>query len=108
MDFVRQPRGSAAKFPLEFLTSEKSIRIARIVFAISLMPIGLSHLFYVKETAEVVPAWFPYRTGWAYLTGAGQVACGLGLLFSVLPRVAALAEAGMLTIFTLLVWEPAM
>jgi uncharacterized membrane protein YphA (DoxX/SURF4 family) len=62
---------------------------------------------YVKETAELVPAWLPYRVGWAYLTGAGQIACGLGVLFSVLPRVAAWSEAGMLTLFTLLVWGPA-
>jgi hypothetical protein len=60
----------------------------------------------VKETAELVPAWLPYRVGWAYLTGAGQIACGLGVLFLILPRVAAWAEAGMLSLFTLLVWVP--
>jgi uncharacterized membrane protein len=92
--------------PLAFLTSEKAIGAARILFAVSLLPIGLSHIMYVKETAELVPAWLPYRVGWAYLTGAGQMACGLGVLFSVLPRVAAWAEAAMLSLFTLLVWGP--
>jgi len=61
----------------------------------------------VKQTAELVPAWLPYRVGWAYLTGAGQIACGLGVLFSIFPRVAATAEAGMISLFTLLVWGPA-
>jgi len=89
------------------LTSQKSIRIAQIVFAVWLIPIGLSHIIYVKETAELVPAWLPYRVGWAYLTGAGQIACGLGVLFSILPRVAAMAEATMISLFTLLVWAPA-
>jgi uncharacterized membrane protein len=93
--------------PLGLLTGEKGIRFARLLFAISLIPIGLSHIMYVKETAELVPAWLPYRVGWAYLTGAGQMACGLGVLFSVLPLVAAWAEAGMLSLFTLLVWGPA-
>jgi uncharacterized membrane protein len=93
--------------PLKFATGEKSIRLARIFFAVSLLPIGLSHLVYVKETVELVPAWLPYRVGWAYLTGAGQIACGLGVLFSILPRVAAMAEAGMISLFTLLVWGPA-
>jgi uncharacterized membrane protein len=97
------PEGS----PLAFATGEKSIRVARIIFAVSLIPIGLSHLVYVKETVELVPAWLPYRVGWAYLTGAGQIACGLGVLFSVFPRVAAMAEAGMISLFTLLVWCPA-
>ena len=93
--------------PLTFATGENGIRFARILFAVCLIPIGLSHLVYVKETAELVPAWLPYRVGWAYLTGAGQIACGLGVLFSIFPRVAARAEAGMISLFTLLVWGPA-
>jgi uncharacterized membrane protein len=97
------PEGSS----LAFLTSERSVRCAQIVFAISLIPIGLSHIVYVKETAELVPAWLPYHAGWAYLTGAGQIACGLGVLFGILPRVAAFTEATMIGLFTLLVWGPA-
>jgi uncharacterized membrane protein len=93
--------------PLKFAIGENGIHFSRILFAVSLIPIGLSHLVYVKETAELVPAWLPYRVGWAYLTGAGQIACGLGVLFSIFPRVAARAEAGMISLFTLLVWVPA-
>src|SRR5712664_6960 len=93
--------------PLSFATGENGIRIARILFAVSLIPIGLSHIVYVKQTADLVPAWLPYRIGWAYVTGAGQIACGLGVLFSIFPRVAARAEAGMISLFTLLVWGPA-
>jgi uncharacterized membrane protein len=93
--------------PLAFGTGERGVRIARILFAVSLIPIGLSHIVYVKETAALVPAWLPFRTGWAYLTGAGHIAAGLGVLFSILPRVAAWSEAGMLSLFTLLVWIPA-
>ena len=92
---------------LAFASGEKGIYVARMLFAVSLIPIGLSHLVYVKQTAELVPAWLPYRVGWACLTGAGQIACGLGVLFSVLPRVAARAEAAMISLFTLLVWGPA-
>lgn len=92
---------------LGFASGENGVRLARILFAVALLPIGLSHIVYVKETAELVPAWLPSRAGWAYLTGAGQMACGLGVLFSILPRVAAWAEAGMLSLFTLLVWVPA-
>ena len=93
--------------PLKFLTGENAVRAARILFAVSLLPIGLSHIVYVKDTAGMVPAWLPYRVGWAYLTGAGHMASGLGVLFSVLPRMAAMAEAGMLSAFTILVWIPA-
>jgi len=93
--------------PLRVLTNEKSVRFATLAFAVWLLPIGLSHIVYVKETADFVPSWLPYRTGWAYLTGAGQMACGLGVLFSVLPRIAAFVEALMIGLFTLLVWAPA-
>jgi uncharacterized membrane protein len=91
---------------LTFVTAGKGLRIARILFAVSILPIGLAHLVYVKETADLVPPWLPYRTGWAWLTGLGQIAAGLGVLFSVLPSVAAIAEACMISLFALLVWGP--
>jgi uncharacterized membrane protein len=97
------PEGSQ----LGFATKEKSIYFARILFAISLIPIGLSHIVYVKETAELVPTWLPHHVWWAYLTGGGQIACGLGVLFLIVPRVAATVEACMISFFTLLVWGPA-
>src|SRR6202047_4298739 len=92
---------------LTFATGEKGIRIARILFAVSLTPIGLSHLVYVKETANLVPAWLPFRVGWAYLTGVGQIACGIGALVPVSSQLAATFEAGMLSMFAVFVWAPA-
>jgi uncharacterized membrane protein len=92
---------------LAWLAGERGVRIARIVFAVSLLPIGLSHLMYTKETIALVPAWLPDKTFWAYLTGAGQMACGLGALVRMWPRVAATAEAAMVSVFALLVWAPA-
>jgi uncharacterized membrane protein len=92
---------------LRFATGENGIRMAGILFAASLIPIGLSHIVYTKETAALVPAWLPSRVSWAYLTGIGQIACGIGVLFSVARRVAAITEAAMLSLFTLLVWGPA-
>ena len=89
-----------------FVSGDHGVCAARILFGVFLIPIGLSHLMYVKETVALVPEWLPYRVGWAYLTGAGQIACGLGVLFGVLPRVAAACEAGMISIFGLLVWLP--
>ena len=88
------------------ITGEKGIRMVRILFAVALIPIGLSHIVCVKITAGLVPAWLPFRVGWAYLTGVGQIACGLGMLFSVFARLAAMIEVGMLAIFAFLVWGP--
>src|SRR5882724_4276269 len=36
--------------PLAWAASENSMHLARMLFAVSLIPIGLSHLVYVKET----------------------------------------------------------
>jgi uncharacterized membrane protein len=95
---------SSFLFPL---TGERSLKAARILFAVALLPIGLAHIVYVVPTHDLVPAWLPLRTGWAYLTGAGQIASGLGVLFGVLPRAAAWAEAVQISLYTLLIWVPA-
>jgi len=93
--------------PLKFITAERGLRIARILFAIALPFIGLEHLLYAQSTADLVPAWLPYRLGWAYLTGAGHIAAGVGILLAICPRLAATLEAGMMSLFTLLIWVPA-
>jgi uncharacterized membrane protein YphA (DoxX/SURF4 family) len=92
--------------PLAFLAGDRGVRMARILFSISVVPVGLSHLVYVQATMGFVPHWLPFPKGWAILTGAGQIASGLGLLFGVLPRIAAWAEAGQITCYTLLLWLP--
>jgi uncharacterized membrane protein len=90
-----------------FAAGERGLRAARMLFGASLPPIGLSHFVYVQATAHLVPAWLPYRAGWARLTGGGQIASGLGVLLNVLPRLAAWAEAAQISIYTLLIWLPA-
>jgi uncharacterized membrane protein len=97
------PQGSV----FAFAAGERGLRAARMLFAASLPPIGLSHFVYLQATAHFVPAWLPFRAGWARLTGAGQIASGLGVLFNVLPRAAAWAEAAQISIYTLLIWLPA-
>lgn len=88
------------------ITGAPGLRIARILFGLCVLPVGLSHIMYVHITASLVPAWLPFRTGFAYLTGYGQIACGLGILFYVLPRTAAYIETAMLALFAFLVWGP--
>jgi uncharacterized membrane protein len=82
-------------------------RWGRLVFAIGLPMIGLSHFVYADATAAFVPAWLPHRLALAYLTGAGHIAAGVALLVSVLPRLAATLEALMMSSFVLLIHVPA-
>jgi uncharacterized membrane protein len=92
--------------PENSVTGARGLRVARVLYALALPPVGLSHFVYLNLTAPLVPSWLPYHTGFAYLTGAGHIAAGLGILVGVLPRLAAAAEAVMISIFTFLVWIP--
>lgn len=91
---------------LGFAVGDRGIRIAKYLFAVWVIPVGLSHFFYSKATIDLIPAWIPGRLFFAWLTGAGHIAWGLAVLFSVVPAVALTAEAAMLTVITLLVWAP--
>ena len=88
------------------ITGARGVRIAQILFGLAVLPVGLSHIVYSKVTATLVPSWLPFRLELAYLTGFGQIACGLAILFSIWPRAAALIETGMLALFAFLVWGP--
>ena len=87
---------------------ERGVRLARWLFGAALVPIGLSHFFYIKDTISLVPSWMPGRVAWAYFCGVAHIAAGLGVLTATLPRLAATLEAVMITGFTLLVWVPAL
>lgn len=97
----------APNSPLAFLTTEHALRIARLYLGLWIIPVGLSHFVYHEATIRLIPTWIPNRSFFAYLTGAGQIASGLGLLFNVLPRVAAYAQASQLWIYAVLIWIPA-
>jgi uncharacterized membrane protein len=83
------------------LESPEGVRVARYIFALALPMMGFSHFAYLKYTASMIPGWIPFHVGFVYLTGAAHIAAGLGLLFGVVPRLAATAEAAMITIFAL-------
>jgi uncharacterized membrane protein len=90
-----------------FAADNRAIRRAQVVFGLALIPLGLAHFVYLNMTAPLVPVWLPYHTGWAYFTGAAQITAGFGVLLGIYPRLAASLEAAMLTVFTALVWIPA-
>ena len=86
---------------------DSGVRIARYYFALWIIPIGLSHWLYLQPSVDLVPNWLPDKAFWAHLAGAGQIASGLGVLFGILPRIAAWAEAIQIWLYTLLIWLPA-
>jgi uncharacterized membrane protein len=99
--------GGAGGTKFAWSAGERATRVARYYFAVWIIPIGLSHMLYLQPSMDLVPSWLPGKVFWVYLTGIGQIASGLGVLFGVLPRLAAWAEAIQISLYALLIWLPA-
>ena len=80
----------------------KNIRVIQIIFGIPWLVFGLQHFMFADFVANLVPAYFPVRVFWVYLTGAAMIAAGLSFIANIKARLAAALLGLMLLIFILL------
>ena len=89
-----------------FIIGDKGVRIARILFGLGLIPIGLAHFLYLDATAPLVPGWLLWPVFWSYFTGAAFIAAGLAMIVGVFARLAATLVALQIALLTLIIWVP--
>jgi len=91
---------------IDWIAGERAMRTARMLFGGGCVVYGLAHFAYADFTAGMVPGFLPDRMGFARLTGLAHMAAGVAILVDILPRLAAILEAVMMSSFGLLVWLP--
>ena len=97
----------AANAQIDAALAARFTRLGQLMFGVCALIFGGAHFAYMNFTAPLVPKWLPpSQEFWAYATGLGHIAAGVGILMGVQARLAAILLTAMYASFTPLVHLP--
>jgi uncharacterized membrane protein len=91
---------------LSFVCGKNGLRIAHVLYGLSLIFFGTAHFIDLKDTVSLIPNWLPSHLFWAYFTGCTFIAAGVAVLIGFHAGLAAALSALQISLFLLLVWIP--
>src|SRR5947207_11270337 len=87
---------------LRVMTIARLAPFGRALFALSLIGFGIEQFLFCDFVPGRAPAWpagLPGRAGWAYLTGALFIVCGVAILLGRRVRAAAMPVAALIFVW---------
>ncbi len=82
-------------------------KIGYVLFAVCVVSFGLEQLFYLPQTASLVPKWLPPgQLFWAIATTIAFFLAAIAMLTGCLARLASQLTTAMLASFGVIVWLP--
>jgi uncharacterized membrane protein len=91
---------------LSSVIGSNGLRIAHMLYGLSLIFFGAAHFIDVKDTLSLIPNWLPGHLFWVYFTGCAFIAAGVAALTGLCARLAVTLSVLQLTLFLVLVWLP--
>jgi uncharacterized membrane protein len=79
------------------------LSLARWLFAIPLIILGLIHFMDAQQLAAMVPNYLPVRMAWSFAAGTGLIAAGVSILLGKYDKLATVLLAALLVLFALLI-----
>ncbi len=85
---------------------EAIMPFGRYFLPLTVVVFGYAHFLYADFVKDLVPAWIPGHLFWTYFAGVALIASGLGIIFRVQARLAALLLGVMIFLWLIMLHIP--